>query len=108
MQSMTDEGTSECKRRRAGQHRTMHAANRGWARGHNARALGDAELHYLPVIHGLRLLDTCAPHDCNLQCAPARLRDSAAHLSMRAATCNLAKTLHAIKPEKALLHNVRA
>lgn len=106
MQSMTDEGTTACTRQGADRHRTWHAANRGWARGHNARALGDAELHCLPVIQGSRLLDTCAPHDCNLPCAPAHLRDSAAHISMRAATTSkLAKTLHAIKPEKALLHN---
>jgi len=106
MQSMTDEGTSECKRQLADQHRTLKATNRGRARGHNARGLQDTEPPRLPLFRGLLLLTTGAPRDSNLRSALAHVRDSATHHSMRAATSKIAKTLHAIKPEKALLHNV--
>ena len=66
MQSMTDEGTGGSMLRRTDRHRTLQAANRGWARGHNVRALRDAELHRLNVIHGLGLPSTCALRNSNL------------------------------------------
>jgi len=106
MQSMTDEGTAGCMRQRADQHRTLQTANCGRARCHNARRWRRTDHPSKPLLLRSKTCTSLAPRYSSRGCAPAHVRASSANASLRAATCKLAKTLHAIKPEKALLHNV--